>query len=167
MEDGAPGPCTVTRTWETRNENPEPVSCPRKSEHPLGTRTGDQADVERDLGQGKTRIALQQSFGVERLEQLGSFRRQLPEQRGDVDLSQDEAELALGPVEIERAPEDHHHALGQLNTLLGQTVPKGCPRAAPALHAERGHAAAGAVPPAATLVLGVDQAQVEVTRPMI
>ncbi len=34
MEAGAPAPCTVTRTWETRNPNPEPVSWPRKSEHP-------------------------------------------------------------------------------------------------------------------------------------
>ena len=31
------------------------------------------------LGQGKTGIALEQSFGVEPLEQLSSFRRQLPE----------------------------------------------------------------------------------------
>ena len=46
-------------------------------------------------------------------------------------------------------------------------MPERRPRAAPALHAERGHAAAGAVPPAATLVLGVDQAQVEVPGAMV
>ena len=148
---------------------PEPRAreLPEEVRASLGARAGNQADVERDLGQGKTRIALEQSFGVERLEQLGSFRRQLPEQSGDVDLGQDEAEFALGPVEIERAPQDHHHALGQLDALLGQTVAQRCPRAAPALHAERGHATAGAVTPSATLVLGVDQAQVEVTRAMV
>jgi len=51
----------------------------------------------RGTSAGKTRIALEQSFGVERLEQLGSFRRQLPEQSGDIDLGEDEAEFALGP----------------------------------------------------------------------
>ena len=106
----------------------------------LGTRAGDQADVERDVRQGKTPIALQQSLGLERLEQLGPFRGQLSEQRGDVDLGQDQADFALGPVEVERPPQDHDHPLGQLNALLGQSMPQRRPRAAPALHVEGGHA---------------------------
>ena len=132
----------------------------------LGTRAGDQADVQRDGGQRHGRVAPEQPLGVECLEQLRSLRRQLTEQRGDVDLGEHEADFALGPVEIERAAQDHHHPLGELDALLGEAVPERRPRAPPALHVERGHAAPAPVPPG-DLVLGVDQAQVEVARPVV
>ena len=133
---------------------------------PLGAGAGHQPDVQRDLGQRQRGVAPQEALGLERVEQLRPLRGQAPEQRGHVDFGQDEADFALGPVEVERAPQDHHHPLGELDALLGQAVPEGCPRAAPALHVERGHATPGAIAPA-TLVLGVDQAHIEVARAMV
>ena len=122
--------------------------------------------MEWDLRQGKSRIAPEQPLGIERLEQLRPTRRQLAEQRGDVHLGQDEADLALGPVEVERAPQDHHHPLRELDALLGQPVPERGPRTAPALDVEGGHAAAAPVTPG-DVVLGVDEAHEEVARPVI
>jgi hypothetical protein len=151
-----------------RDTEPEPRTreLPEEVSATLGTRAGDQADVQRNLRQGKSRITPEQAFGLQGGEKLGPLCRQPTEQCRDVDLGQDQAELALGPVEVERPSQDHHHPLRQLNALLGQTVPEGCPRTAPALHIERGHATPRPVPPG-TLVLGVDQAQIEVARAMI
>ena len=61
---------------------------------------------------------------------------------GDVDLGEDEADLALGPVQIEGAAQDDHHALRQLDARLGQRVPQRRPRGAPAFDVQGGHAAA-------------------------
>ena len=132
----------------------------------LGARAGDQPDVQRDLRHGQRGVAPQQSLGLERAQQLGPLRGQTPEQRGDVDLGEDEADLALGPVEVERAAQDHDHPLGELDALLGQPVAQRRPRAAPALHVERGHAAAAPVAPG-PVVLGVDQAQIEMARAVV
>ena len=133
---------------------------------PLGTGTGHEPDMQWDLGQRQRGVAPEQALGLEGMEQLCPLRGQAPEQRGHVDLGQDQADLSLGPVELERPTQDHHHALGQLDALLGQAVPERRPRTAPARHVEGGHATAGAVAPGA-LVLGVDQAHVEVARTMV
>jgi hypothetical protein len=133
---------------------------------PLGAGAGHQSDVERHLRQGTSGVAAEQPLAFQLGEQLRPLCSQPTQQRRDVDLGQDEAQLALGPVEIERSSEDHHHALRQLDALLGQAVPQRSPRTAPALHVERGDATPGAIP-AGAFVLGVDQAQVEVARAMI
>ena len=122
--------------------------------------------MQRHFGQGQPRIAAQQALGLERAQELRPLRGEAPQQRGHVHLGEDEADLALGPVEVERAAQDHHHPLGELNPLLGQPVAQGRPGAAPALHVERGHPAAAPVTPG-TVVLGIDQAHVEMARAVV
>ena len=97
----------------------------------------------------------------------GPLRGHPPEQRGDVDLGQDEADLALGPVEVERAAQDHHHPLGELDALLGQRVPQGRPGAAPALHVQRGHAAPAPVAAGDRSSSGSTRLHVEVARAVV
>ena len=122
--------------------------------------------MQRHLRHGPRRVAAQQSLGVERAQELGPLRGKAPEQCGDVDLGEDEADLALGPVEVERAAQDHDHPLGELDALLGQPVAQGRPGAAPTLHVERRHAATAPVAPG-SVVLGVDQAHVEMARAVV
>ncbi len=109
---------------------------------------------------------MQQPLGLERAQELGPLRGEAPEQCRDVDLGEDEADLALGPVEVERAAQDHDHPLRELDALLGQPVAQGRPGAAPTLHVERGHPATAPVAPG-PVVLGVDQAHVEMARAVV
>ena len=134
----------------------------------LGPRAGDQPDVQRDLGHAAaTALRREQALGLERAQQLGPLGGHAPQQRGDVDLGEDEADLALGPVEVERAPQHDDHPLGELDALLGQPVPQRRPRAAPALDVERGHAAPGAGAAGAPSSSGSTRSHVEVARAVV
>ena len=163
---GASGPWTLTWTNETRKPKPEPVSCPRKSWHPSVPGLATSPTCSAGSGTGSDALRAEQALGLERAQQPGALGGHVPQQRGDVDLDEDEADLALGPVEVERAAQHHDHPLGELDALLGQPVAQRGPRAAPALHVERGLATAGPRPGAA-VVVGVDQVQVEMARAVV
>ncbi len=118
------------------------------------------------VGHRQRGVAPEETLGLEGAQQLGALGRHSAEQRGDVDLDEDEADLALGSIQVERAPQHHHHPLGELDALLGQVVAQRRPRAAPALDLERGLAAPGPWT-RRRLVPGVHQVQVEMARPVV
>ncbi len=122
---------------------------------------GNQPDMQRDVGHRQRDVAPKEALGLQRAQQERTLRGKATQQRGDVDLGQDEADLTLGPVDVERTAQDHHHALGELDALLGQPVPQGRPGTAPTLDVQCRHAAAAPVAPW-HIILGVDQAQVQV-----
>ncbi len=72
----------------------------------LGPGTGHQPHPERHLGHGERRVATQQPFGLELPQELCALRRQAAQQRGHVELGEDEADFALRTVEIDRSPQD-------------------------------------------------------------
>ena len=158
IDAAAAGPCTVTGTCETRKPKPDPRSCPRKSRQPSVSRLATSPTWRGTSGTGSACVSPQQALRLERAQEQRPLGGETAQQRGDVDLGEDEADLALGPVEVERAAQDHHHALGELDALLGQAVAQRRPGTAPALHVQRRHAAAATVPPR-PVVLGIDQAQ--------
>ena len=123
--------------------------------------------MHRHLGHAHRRVAPEQALGLELAQQLGPLGGHPPQEGGDVDLGEDEADLALGSIQVERAPQHDDHALGQLDALLGQRVPQRRPRAAPALDVEGGHATPGRRPGRRTLVAGVHQVHVEMARPVV
>ena len=100
-------------------------------------------------------------------QQPGALGGHAPQQRGHVDLDEDETDLPLGSVQVERAPQDDDHALGQVDALLGQRVAQRRPRAAPALDVERGHTATGPGRLRRPVVAGFDQAHVEVAGAVV
>ena len=140
-----------TRTLELSQEVPTAFRTP----------AGNQPDMQRDVGHRQRDVAPKQALGLQRAQQQRTLRGKTTQQRGDVDLGQDEADFALGPVEVERTAQDHDHALGELNALLGQPVPQGRPRTAPTLDVQRRHAATAPVAPG-RIIVRVDQAQVQV-----
>ena len=130
MEAGALGPWTGTFTCETRKPSPEAVSWPRKSRQPSVPGLATSPTCKRDLGQRDRRVGAQQALGLEGAQQLGPLGGQAAEEGGDVDVGEDEADLAFGPVEVERAAQDHHHPLRQLDpglaTAGAATAPTWC-----------------------------------------
>ena len=133
---------------------------------PLGPGAGDQTDVHRQVGHAQRGVTPEQTLGLELAQQLGSLCGHAPEEGGDIDLGEDEADLALGSIQVERAPQDDDHSLGELDALLGEVVAQRRPRTAPALDLERGLAAPGSLP-GRGLVAGVHQVHVEVARPVV
>ncbi len=132
----------------------------------LGPGAGDQPDMQRDLRHGERGVAPEQVLGLELAQKLGALGGQTPQQGRDVDLGQDEADLSLGAVEIERAAQDHDHPLRELDALLGQPVTQRRPGTTPALDVEGGDAPAGPVSPRPVLFV-VDQVQEEVARAVV
>ena len=133
----------------------------------LGPGTGDQSHAQGHCRQRQRGIPAQQPLFLQPAQELGPLGGDAPKQCGDVNLDEDQADLALRPVEIQRAPQHHDHSFGELDALLGQPVPQRCPRAPPALHVQGGHAAPGTQAGGAALLLGVDEAEVEVPRAVV
>ena len=81
-------------------------------------------------------VATDQSLGFEQLEQSGSALRQPSEDGVDVDVDGDELDLGPRRVEVDRAPEDDHHAEVENDPLPGESGRDRRPRGSPALHLE-------------------------------
>ncbi len=137
----------------------------------LGLGARHETHVQDHVGQRNAGVATQQPFGLELAEQLGPLRGHPAEQRGHVDVGQGQAELTPGSIQIERSPQHHHHALGELDALLGQRVPQRRPRGAPTLDLEHRLAALRRRPAPPTtrrrLLLGFHQVQVQMPRPVV
>ncbi len=133
----------------------------------LRPRAGDQPDVHRHLGHAHRRIAPEQALVLELAQQQSALGGHTSQQCGDVDLGEDEADLALRPIDVEGPPQHDDHPLGELDALLGEPVPQRRPRAAPALDLERRLAPAGSGPGRGSLVAGVDEVHVEMARAMV
>ena len=146
---GASPPCTATGATWTWNPNPEPVSWPRKSRYP--SVPGLATSPTRSGTSGTANPALRGAGLPPRASRskLRPLHGQPAQQRRDVELGEDEADLPFGTVEIDRPPQDDDHALGQGDPRLGQGSPHRCPGALPALDLQGGCAPAardGAAP---------------------
>ncbi len=150
MAAGAWGPCTDTGTMRDAEAEPRAGELTEEVLTALGAGAGDQAHVHGEVGHAERTVAPEQPLGLEGAEQPGALGGHAPQQRGHVDLDEDETDLPLGSVQVERAPQHDDHALGQVDALLGQRVAQRRPRAAPALDVERGHAATRHGAPAPT-----------------
>ena len=163
---------SLHRHLDVRDAEPEagPGQLAEEVATPLGLGAGHQPDVQRDVRQSDGGVAAQQSLGLQRGQQLGPLCRQPAHQRRDVDVGQDEAQLASRPVQVERPAQHHDHPVRQLDALLGQRVSERCPRRAPALDLQDRLAApcpASAPASRARFLLRVHQVQVQMTRPAV
>ena len=121
----------------------------------LGARAGHQPDAQRDIRDGQAPVGDEKAFLVERGEQCGALAGQSAEQGMDVELGGDEIDLPPRRVELDTAPQGHHHARLEGDPLLDEPGLERAPDAAPAIDLE--HRRVGVV-----RRVGVDQVDVPV-----
>ena len=167
MVAGAAAPWTRTGTCEMRKAKPESVSWPRKSRQPSVSGLATRPTCSGSSGTGRVALRRSRPSASSARSSLVRCRGDAAEQGGDVDVGEDEAELALGPIQIERAPQHDDHALGELDALFPQRVAQRDPRRAPALDLERRLAAPAAGAAGSGVLVGIDQIEVEMAGAVV